>query len=777
MKYKFVILMALVALLSLSVVAATYDLQVDTLTIDPTSPINGENAMVKVSVENVGADNITNEAITLTIDFNDSTSTTFTISDLEVGDSQDFSATHTWVTSQSYTILANLTGMVNDSNPNTDSKSITFTVVDPVADLTIGSVANFQGYRGDSLSQDITLSNSGNMDTTVSSIQISDLTETSGESVSSSSISLTSITSVAAGSSETLTIDIPVASNQKPATYTGTLTIKYFDVDGVIQTLTQSITLVVDNHAPSVGSIADQVIIVGNAFSYSVVASDTENDVLTYALSGMPVGMTIDDTTGVISWTPTVATSSTVTVSVSDSYDTTTQSFSIQSKVDAPGLTASESSVTLGGSTTDRGTQVTQTYTVQNTGTQTITALSAEALTIAGDAISYEYAASVALSTTSLAPNEIATVSVTVTIPSDQSSKKKVIGKVRVSGTAASDIYTDTTLEMQAKSYLRISDVEIEINNDDTDDLSDGDNYDEIKEGDKVEIRVKLETIYSSSDDIEIENAYFEITDDNDWDIDEESSEVDIKEDDEEEIILSFTIPYDLDDDTTTVTIEAYGDDKEGDFEHFDEFSFDFEVDRPRNEITITSWEFDRDTVSCDASYATLNVRIKNTGTDDQEEVSVLVQSDDSELDWYKRVTDIELDEDDSKSLTFNIPVSGVDEGSYFVEITTYYDNTDESDNEVLALEVVCNTGSNSGTTTVTPTVPGGTIVVTPPTTTTPTVTQPTTPSTSQPVYGEAVSAKESFRNSNTYMIVLVVIVIVLLLIVLGLAVSVLTRK
>ena len=62
----------------------------------------------------------------------------------------------------------------------------------------------------------------------------------------------------------------------------------------------------------------------------TVEATDPDGDDLTYSLLGTPpAGTTINENTGLITWTPTAAGSSEVTVKVSDGELTDTQSFAI----------------------------------------------------------------------------------------------------------------------------------------------------------------------------------------------------------------------------------------------------------------------------------------------------------------------------------------------------------------------------------------------------------------------------------------------------------------
>ncbi|MBU4047306.1 putative Ig domain-containing protein, partial [bacterium] len=69
----------------------------------------------------------------------------------------------------------------------------------------------------------------------------------------------------------------------------------------------------------------------GVAYTYAVEATDPNGDTLTYSLTTGPDGMTINSTTGVISWTPIEEQigENEVEIEVSDLYRSTTQSFTI----------------------------------------------------------------------------------------------------------------------------------------------------------------------------------------------------------------------------------------------------------------------------------------------------------------------------------------------------------------------------------------------------------------------------------------------------------------
>ena len=83
------------------------------------------------------------------------------------------------------------------------------------------------------------------------------------------------------------------------------------------------------NQAPVIASTPVTSAIKGQLYSYDVNATDPDGDTLTYSLTTKPSGMTINSSTGLISWTPTSNGIFNVTVKVSDGKLSDTQSFTI----------------------------------------------------------------------------------------------------------------------------------------------------------------------------------------------------------------------------------------------------------------------------------------------------------------------------------------------------------------------------------------------------------------------------------------------------------------
>lgn len=83
------------------------------------------------------------------------------------------------------------------------------------------------------------------------------------------------------------------------------------------------------NHAPNITFIPNQTAILNQPYSYPVIATDADNDSLNYSITTLPVTNMSINPTGMISWTPTAVGNYSVSVSVTDGKDTTTQDYTL----------------------------------------------------------------------------------------------------------------------------------------------------------------------------------------------------------------------------------------------------------------------------------------------------------------------------------------------------------------------------------------------------------------------------------------------------------------
>jgi hypothetical protein len=106
---------------------------------------------------------------------------------------------------------------------------------------------------------------------------------------------------------------------------TFTVTISATNAGG---TGTKTLTITINNSvsAPVISSASTATGTVGTAFSYTITASNTPTS---YNATGLPAGLSVNTTTGIISGTPTTAATSTVTISATNSGGTGNQTLSI----------------------------------------------------------------------------------------------------------------------------------------------------------------------------------------------------------------------------------------------------------------------------------------------------------------------------------------------------------------------------------------------------------------------------------------------------------------
>ncbi|MEZ6048648.1 MAG: Ig domain-containing protein [Planctomycetaceae bacterium] len=119
---------------------------------------------------------------------------------------------------------------------------------------------------------------------------------------------------------------------------TGSVNIVLLVTDARGAKVDQSYTLVIDapevNGPPRFESVPPLLALVGQLYSHELLTSDPNDDTLTYTLINGPTGMTIDSNSGLIEWTPAVASSGweTFRVQISDGYYLVSQTFQVRAR-------------------------------------------------------------------------------------------------------------------------------------------------------------------------------------------------------------------------------------------------------------------------------------------------------------------------------------------------------------------------------------------------------------------------------------------------------------
>ncbi len=450
---------------------------------------------------------------------------------------------------------------------------------------------------------------------------------------------------------------------------------------------TMTITVNNKNRAPSITSTAVTTAIVGHAYSYNVTATDADSDTIQYSLTTFPEGMSINTSSGLISWTPTTAGVNVVTAQVSDTLATDTQTFNVTVSAQSYGLTLAD--VTLGGSSQEREKNTTVTLTVSNSGTETITDISLSSSASSTYLVSFSSA-----TIASLASGSSTTVTLTGYVPDDKDAAKESIGTITATGTSSGNQVTATsTLYMQAENNLEIRDLDITVN-DDSENVDDGDTVD-VFPASEIEVVIELKNSHS---DIDMEDITVTIYND-DLDVDEDEDLSKIKDGKKETLELKFSIDEDADEDNYDVEITVEGEDDNGAI-HTETWTIVFDLNEEG--IIITKALLVPEAIGCNENSVDLDVELTNVGTRDEDDIGLEIVAD--SLDYEKRVSYLEIDEDEKIAKTYTIPLDeNLESGTHIIEITSFLDMDEQSHVKYvyLAIPSGCSVEQDTGITVV----------------------------------------------------------------------------
>ncbi len=437
--------------------------------------------------------------------------------------------------------------------------------------------------------------------------------------------------------------------------------------------------------------------------------------------------------------------------------------------------------VTIGGESQDRVKNATQTFTITNNETSSVT------LTFASTADA-KYNVRFEPATVTLAANEQKSISVYADIPlnfnavepsksaSDYLEEKAfMIGQIHAK--SGSTVVASSDLKMQAVNQLGIKKVRIACDGGTAKSIDDGEKVKNLKPDTQCTLEVEVENKFDEDDDeyddgtdkkigdIEMDTVTIKAeVDDSDFDVSEEEDIDGLDADDKDSATMEFDIPDDVGDGTYTMVITVYGKDDNGAV-HGEKWEIRLDVVRLSHDIQIRSPSLSQTTVSaCDESSIRVVARIANFGRRDEDSVAVSLSVPD--LKYEKRVTDIELDSDDSTSVSFVIPIPANSKpGIYRATLSTFFDNTAPSNSQALEFavekcteqEVVVTTPVQQQNATVTPTAG----------------TQATTPTSGAVAVPRArVTSTSRFTDSPAYIwllaglgVVLLAIIIILLVV------------
>src|SRR3989338_8137317 len=450
------------------------------------------------------------------------------------------------------------------------------------------------------------------------------------------------------------------------------------------------------NHPPMPASNAITNAAEDVTYNYQFMATDVDYDTLTYILITKPEGMSIDTSTGIISWKPSYnqAGSHNVVVQASDGEFTAQQNFTIK----VENMNRPPSFSFTGSKTVNEGQLLQFDILATDPDGDTLTYLSdnlPKGATLSGNKFSWtpDYTQSGAydirfvvldgkgalalqnvltlVNNANRAPvitsspittailNEKYTYAVqaidldneTLKFSLSTDASGILIGNssgqinftpssigvfnVNISVTDGRDITNQSyTLTVMQRMPLKITEVEIKID-DKKSILSSNEKIGkEAKPGSNVELKINIKNDFSKDEDIKIEDisvtAKIEGID-NDNDLEDESGEFSLKAQASKTVRLKFIVPLDAEEDTFDVSIDAEGRDENGTL-HKQVFLTKLEVEKKSHDLRFLTLELSPSVMKC-SKTANINYGIINLGQEDEKNAAVEIKNSDLNLD------------------------------------------------------------------------------------------------------------------------------------------------
>ncbi len=275
-----------------------------------------------------------------------------------------------------------------------------------------------------------------------------------------------------------------------------------------------------------------------------------------------------------------------------------------------------------------------------------------------------------------LSPQEQASVTLKINVPND--AKTDVVAKLKVSGKNQNGdlVSKEANVKVQLKSFLKVSNVE--VNGDDDGELS-------LSDANKVKFDLKNEhTKDMKADSIKVTVA---LLDDKDEEVASEDSDLpdELANGEDMEVTVELDLKNeDLDDNEYTLEITVEGKDTDSNT-HKTTYTQTVKVDRSDEEVAITRADLTNSKLLC-VSKTALHVTVKNNGENDQNNLLLKVRNSGLNLDLIKSNIDLEKysGSDNEYEAAFDLDLTDAAADTYPLTVEVVDD-----DNNVLASQEV----------------------------------------------------------------------------------------
>ncbi len=251
------------------------------------------------------------------------------------------------------------------------------------------------------------------------------------------------------------------------------------------------------------------------------------------------------------------------------------------------------------------------------------------------------------------------------------------------------DIVTSNKVKLVVRNEPDFVCEENEVGDLSIDSISDPDDGDNFKPGEKIKIKLNVDNNYDEDLDVVVEAFLYDETDDKVIEsVESESQEIKDGKDEKFEFDLLISLDEDLDEDHTyQILLKVYEDGNEDD--HCVESSaIDINIERDNHDVIMTKLDVTPTLVS-PGETVEFEVKVENIGATDEDDVTVKIVETDLGLNLVSSVFDLDDYEGDDNTQTvrfaFTVP-SNANAGTYSINAGVYdedddiFDQSDDSE-------------------------------------------------------------------------------------------------
>lgn len=216
--------------------------------------------------------------------------------------------------------------------------------------------------------------------------------------------------------------------------------------------------------------------------------------------------------------------------------------------------------------------------------------------------------------------------------------------------------------------------------------IKEPDKGEDFQPGEIINIEVEIENNFEDKHEFDVEVSFYDLSEGDS--VEDEKENVKIESDETETIEFEIKIPEDIDDsDDFYIFVNVKDEDNES---LCNEESIQINIEREDNDVIVKNLDIIPLIVSS-GGLLDVKVEVQNIGSDEQEDVYILLENIELNISKKSEKFDIEeFDEDDSERVSFSVRIpEGVEEKAYELKATVFFDDEDMEYSKIETFNVI----------------------------------------------------------------------------------------